>query len=155
MLSPPPEHRERWRRNDLDSISGSWYGFGTRFAFPFGLISTMRLIIAVIQPTKLNAVHQALARIGVHHMSVTDAMGYARQGGHKEIYRGHEYKTNLLRKIALEIAVNDDFVEKTIQCLEESARTSGEGNIGDGKIFVLPMEEAVQISDGLRGKGAM
>jgi nitrogen regulatory protein P-II 1 len=115
----------------------------------------MKLIIAIIQPTKLNAVHQALARIGVHHMSVADAMGYARQRGHKEVYRGHEYKTNLLRKIALEIAVNDDFVDRTIDCLEEVARSSSEGHIGDGKIFVMPMDEAIQISDGLRGPGAM
>jgi nitrogen regulatory protein P-II 1 len=115
----------------------------------------MKLIVAVIQPTKLGAVEQALVRLGVSRMTVADAMGYARQRGQKEVYRGHEYQTNLLRKIALEIAVNDDYVERTVQCLEEVARTSSEGHIGDGKIFVLPMEEAIQISDGLRGKGAI
>lgn len=115
----------------------------------------MKLIIAVIQPTKLDAVQQALARLDVTRMTVCDAMGYARQRGQLETYRGHEYKTNLLRKIAVEIAVNDDFVERTIECLEEVARTSAEGNIGDGKIFVLPMEEAIQVSDGYRGKGAI
>jgi nitrogen regulatory protein P-II 1 len=115
----------------------------------------MKLIVAVIQPPKLDAVQQALARIGVTRMTVSDAMGYARQRGQLETYRGHEYKTNLLRKIALEIAVNDDFLDKTIECLEDVARTSSEGHIGDGKIFVLPMEEAIQISDGYRGKGAV
>jgi nitrogen regulatory protein P-II 2 len=115
----------------------------------------MKMIVAVIQPTKLDAVQEALARIGVTRMTVCDAMGYARQRGQIESYRGHEYKTNLLRKIALEIAVNDDFLERTIECLEDVARTSSEGHIGDGKIFVLPMEAAIQISDGYRGKGAI
>jgi nitrogen regulatory protein P-II 1 len=115
----------------------------------------MKMIIAVIQPIKLDAVQEALARIGVTRMTVCDAMGYARQRGQIETYRGHEYKTNLLRKIALEIAVNDDFLERTIECLEDVARTSSEGHIGDGKIFVLPMEQAIQISDGYRGKGAI
>lgn len=115
----------------------------------------MKLIIAVIQPTKLDAVQQALARLDVTRMTVCDAMGYARQRGQLETYRGHEYQTNLLRKIAVEIAVNDDFVERTVECLEEVARTSAEGNIGDGKVFVVPMEQAIQISDGYRGKGAI
>ncbi len=115
----------------------------------------MKMILAVIQPTKLDAVQQALARIDVTRMTVCDAMGYARQRGQLETYRGHEYKTNLLRKISLEIAVNDDFVERTIDCLEDVARTSAEGNIGDGKIFVVPMEQAIQISDGYSGKGAI
>lgn len=113
------------------------------------------MIIAVIQPTKLDAVQQALARMDVTRMTVCDAMGYARQRGQLETYRGHEYKTNLLRKVALEIAVNDDFVERTISGLEDVARTSAEGNIGDGKIFVIPMEQAIQISDGYSGKGAI
>ena len=113
------------------------------------------MIIAVIQPTKLDAVQQALDRLGVSRMTVCDAMGYARQRGQREMYRGYEYQTNLLRKIALEIAVNDDFVERTIDCLIEVARTSTEGHIGDGKIFVLPMDQAVQVSDGQEGKGAI
>jgi nitrogen regulatory protein P-II 1 len=115
----------------------------------------MKMIVAVIQPTKLDAVQKALARLDVTRMTVSDAMGYARQRGQMETYRGHEYKTNLLRKIAVEIAVNDDFLERTVECLQDVARTSAEGHIGDGKIFVLPMEEAIQISDGYRGKGAI
>jgi len=115
----------------------------------------MKLILAVIQPTKLDAVQQALRRIGVSRLTVCDAMGYARQRGQTETYRGSEYATNLLRKVELEIAVNDDFVEKTIACLEQVARSSSQGNIGDGKILVLPMEEAIQISDGRGGPGAI
>ena len=93
----------------------------------------MKLILAVIQPTKLDAVQQALHRIGVTRFTVSDAMGFARQRGQTETYRGAEYQTNLLRKVELEIAVNDDFVERTIECLEQTARTGPEGNIGDGK----------------------
>ncbi len=115
----------------------------------------MKMVISVIQPTKLDAVQQSLARLDVTRMTVVDAMGYARQRGQLETYRGHEYKTNLLRKVGLEIAVNDDFVERTIECLEDVARTSAEGHIGDGKVFVVPMEQAIQISDGYRGKGAI
>lgn len=115
----------------------------------------MKLIIAVIQPTKLDAVQQALKRIGVTRLSVCDAMGFARQRGQTETYRGAEYETNLLRKVQLEIAVNDDFVNRTIECLEQVARTGKEGTIGDGKIFVVPMEQAIQISDGQRGPGAI
>lgn len=115
----------------------------------------MKLIVAVIQPTKLNAVRNALEHQGVTRLTVTDAMGYARQRGQLETFRGHEYQTLLLRKVALEITVNDDFVDRTIACLEEVARTSSEGHIGDGKVFVLPVEEVIQISDGQRGQGAV
>jgi nitrogen regulatory protein P-II 1 len=115
----------------------------------------MKLIIAVIQPTKLDAVHEALAAIGVTRLTVADAMGFARQRGHAETYRGHEYKTHLLRKVEIHVAVNDDFVEPTIRCLEEHARTSKGGHIGDGKVLVLPLDAAYQISDGLSGPGAI
>jgi nitrogen regulatory protein P-II 1 len=115
----------------------------------------MKLIIAVIQPTKLDLVQQALKRIGVTRLTVCDAMGFARQRGQSETYRGNEYATNLLRKVELEIAVNDDFVDRTVDCLFQHCRTSSEGTIGDGKIFVLPMEEAIQVSDNTRGPGAI
>ncbi len=115
----------------------------------------MKLILAVIQPTKLDAVKQALARIGVTRLTVTDAMGFARQRGQTESFRGAEYQTNLLRKVELEIAVNDDFVERTLQCLQETARTGTEGNIGDGKVMVLPLDDAIQISDEQQGPGAI
>lgn len=115
----------------------------------------MKLIVAVIQPTKLDAVRQALEHIGVTRFTVSDAMGYARQRGHIETFRGHEYQTLLLRKVEIEIAVNDDFVDRTVACLEEFARTSIEGHIGDGKLFVLPIEQAIQISDEQQGPGAI
>ena len=115
----------------------------------------MRLILALIQPTKLKAVQEALAKIGVDRMTVCDAQGYGRQRGQTQTYRGHEYKTNLLRKVELEILVNDDFVETTIETITNVARTGPEGTIGDGKVFLLPADEVVQISEPLRGPGAV
>lgn len=115
----------------------------------------MRMLIAVIQPTKLSAVREALAKIGVTRMTVCDAQGYARQRGQTGMYRGNEYKTNLLRKIALEIVVNDDFLERTVETLTQVARTGPDGSIGDGKIFVLPAEEAIEINPALRGPEAV
>jgi nitrogen regulatory protein PII len=115
----------------------------------------MKFIIAIIQPTKLNAVREALNNIAVTRMTVCDAQGYARQRGQTEMYRGHEYKTQLLRKIALEIMVNDDFLERTVNTLIETARTSPEGNIGDGKIFVLPAEETIQLFGEVKGPEAV
>lgn len=115
----------------------------------------MKLILAIIQPTKLEAVTEALSAMGVTRLTVADAMGFARQRGHVETYRGHEYETHLLRKVELQIAVNDDFVEPTLRCLEEHARTSKAGHIGDGKAIVLPMAQTIQISDGLLGPSAI
>jgi nitrogen regulatory protein P-II 1 len=115
----------------------------------------MKMLIAVIQPTKLSAVREALAKIGVTRMTVCDAQGYGRQRGQTEYYRGNEYKTNLLRKIALEIVVNDDFLDRTIETLSAVARTGPEGNIGDGKIFVLPSETAFDIGSAARGPEAV
>jgi nitrogen regulatory protein P-II 2 len=115
----------------------------------------LKLIIAIIQPTKLNSVREALEKIEVSRLTVLDAQGFGRQRGQTELYRGHEYATTLLRKIALEILVNDDFVERTINTIIQVARTGPEGTIGDGKIFVLPALETIQIRDGSRGKGAV
>jgi nitrogen regulatory protein PII len=115
----------------------------------------MKLVIAVIQPTKLEAVRQALNKIEVTRMTVCDAQGYARQRGRTEMYRGHEYKTHLLRKIALEIIVNDDFLDRTVETITNVARTGPGGEIGDGKIFVLPAEEAISISGTIRGPEAV
>jgi nitrogen regulatory protein P-II 1 len=115
----------------------------------------MKLIVAVIQPTKLKAVREALCNIEVTRMSVCDAAGYGRQRGQTPTFRGNEYQTNLLRKVAVEILVNDDFVDRTLEMLEAVARTGPEGSIGDGKIFVLPCERVVRISDGLTGPEAV
>ncbi len=111
----------------------------------------MKLVVAIIQPTKLRALREALVKVGVERMTVCDAQGYGRQLGRTEMYRGVEYKTHLLRKIALEIAVNDDFLDRTLDTIVEVARTGSEGNIGDGKIFVMPMHDAIQIDSGARG----
>ncbi|MEJ5342138.1 MAG: P-II family nitrogen regulator [Thermogutta sp.] len=115
----------------------------------------MKLVMAVLQPPKLESVRGALERIEVTRLTVCDAQGFGRQRGHTDTYRGHEYKAKLLRKIALEIVVNDDFLERTVNTIVQVARTGQEGAIGDGKIFVLPVEEAIQIEDGLRGPGAV
>lgn len=115
----------------------------------------MKLIIAIIQPTKLLAVHEALKKIEVTRLTVCDAQGYGRQRGRTEMYRGYEYKTTLLRKVALEIVVNDDFLERTLDTIVNVARTGPEGNIGDGKIFVVPVGESIQISDSAHGPGAV
>ncbi len=111
----------------------------------------MKLVVAIIQPTKLDPVREALVKVGVTRMTVCDAQGYARQRGRTEMYRGHEYKTNLLRKVELEILVNDDFLDRTIDTILSAARTGAEGTIGDGKIFVLPADGVVRVSDRMRG----
>jgi nitrogen regulatory protein P-II 1 len=111
----------------------------------------MKLVVAIIQPTKLDPVREALVKVGVTRMTVCDAQGYARQRGQTEMYRGHEYKTNLLRKVELEILVNDDFLDRTIDTILSVARSGSEGTIGDGKIFVLPADGVVRMSDGKRG----
>ena len=115
----------------------------------------MKLIIAIIQPTKLEAVKDALTEVEVFRLTVLDCQGFGRQRGQTELYRGHEYKVNLLRKVQLQIAVNDDFVEPTITAIVKAGRTEPSGQIGDGKIFVLPMDDCVRIRTGERGKEAI
>ncbi len=115
----------------------------------------MKLVIAIIQPTKLNAVREALEKTEVARLTVCDAQGFGRQRGQTELYRGFEYTATLLRKIALEIVVNDDFLERTIETIISVARSGSEGTIGDGKIFVLPAETTIQIGDGSQGPGAV
>lgn len=117
-------------------------------------VCAMKLLLAVIQPTKLNAVREALYQVGVERMTVCDAQGYGRQRGQTATYRGLEYRVSMLRKIALEIWVNEDFVERTIETLLRAARTGSEGTIGDGKVFMLPTLDAFS-SDGSRGPGAV
>lgn len=115
----------------------------------------MKLIVAIIQPTKLKAVREALVKMEVTRMTVGDAQGYGRQRGQTELYRGNEYKSNLLRKVAVEILVNDDFLDRTLEALQAIARTGPEGSIGDGKIFVLPCERVIRINDALTGPEAV
>ncbi|MCE5302552.1 MAG: P-II family nitrogen regulator [Planctomycetaceae bacterium] len=115
----------------------------------------MKLVLAIIQPTKLDAVQAALAKIEVTRMTICDAQGFGRQRGRTEMFRGHEYTTMLLRKVALEIVVNDDFLQRTLDTIIQAARTGPEGTIGDGKIFVLPADQAIQINDASSGPGAV
>lgn len=112
----------------------------------------MKLIIAYIQPEKLNDVKQALYAAEVFKMSVTNALGCGQQKGYHETYRGAETEVNLLKKVRLEIAVNEDFVEPTVQAIIAGART---GRIGDGKIFVLDLPQCIRIRTGETGRAAI
>lgn len=114
----------------------------------------MRLIVAVIQPTKLATVREQLERIGVQRMTVCDAFGYGRQRGHTATYRGLEYRADLLRKVTVEIVVNEDFLEPTLHILGTAAKTGSAGQIGDGKVFVLPVLEAYDLASDTTGPGA-
>ena len=101
----------------------------------------MKLIVAIIQPSKLEAVKEALTEVEVFRLTVMDCQGFGRQKGQTEVYRGHEFTVNLLRKVQLQIAVNDDFVEPTVNAIIKGGRSSDKGEIGDGKIFILPMDD--------------
>ena len=112
----------------------------------------MKLVIAYIQPDRLNPVKQALYAREIYKISVTNALGCGQQRGHVQMWRGAIEEVNLLKKVRLAIAVNDEFVETTIDGISEGART---GHIGDGKIFVLPMDECIRIRTGERGSKAI
>jgi len=112
----------------------------------------MKLIIAYIQPHKLNDVKQALYKAEVYKMSVTNSLGCGQQKGYQESYRGVPIEVNLLKKVRLAIAVNEDFVERTIEAIVAGARTD---QIGDGKIFVLDLPECIRIRTGERGGAAI
>jgi nitrogen regulatory protein P-II 1 len=112
----------------------------------------MKLVIAYIQPHKLNDVKKALYQAEVYKLSVTNALGCGEQLGYEESYRGIKFEVNLLKKVRVEIAVNEDFVEKAVNAIIEGAKT---GNIGDGKIFVIDLHECVRIRTGDRGKVAI
>jgi nitrogen regulatory protein P-II 2 len=105
----------------------------------------MKLVVAIIKPFKLDDVRQALTDIGVHGMTVTEVKGYGRQKGHTEIYRGAEYVVNFLPKLRIEVAVDSSLSTRTVDVITSSART---GQIGDGKVFVTPIESAVRIRTG-------
>ncbi|MES1167510.1 MAG: P-II family nitrogen regulator [Pseudomonadota bacterium] len=112
----------------------------------------MKLIIAIIKPFKLEEVKTALAPIGVQGMTVTEVKGFGRQKGHTEIYRGSEYTVDFLPKIRIEIVADDAIARKVIDVIVATAQT---GKIGDGKVFVLPVEEAVRIRTGETGEQAV
>jgi nitrogen regulatory protein PII len=112
----------------------------------------MKLIIAIIKPFKLEETKEALAAVGVEGMTVTEVKGFGRQKGHTEIYRGSEYTVDFLPKTKLEIVVSDDLVAKAVSAITGAAKT---GKIGDGKIFVLAVEDVVRIRTSERGEAAI
>ena len=105
----------------------------------------MKMVIAIIKPFKLEDVRDALVAIGVHGMTASEVKGYGRQKGHTEIYRGAEYVVNFLPKLRIEIAVSSDLADKAVEVITSNART---GQIGDGKIFVTPIDHALRIRTG-------
>jgi nitrogen regulatory protein P-II 1 len=113
---------------------------------------TMKKIEAIIKPFKLDEVKEALQEIGLAGITVIEARGFGRQKGHTELYRGAEYVVDFLPKVKLEVIVPDDLVEKTVEAIVGAAQT---GRIGDGKIFILPVEDVVRIRTGERGPNAI
>jgi nitrogen regulatory protein P-II 2 len=105
----------------------------------------MKLVVAIIKPFKLDEVRQALTAVGAHGMTVTEVKGYGRQKGHTEIYRGAEYVVNFLPKLRIEVAVASELADKTVEVITAAAHT---GQIGDGKIFVMPIDHALRIRTG-------
>lgn len=112
----------------------------------------MKLIKAIIKPFKLEEVKEALSDIGIEGMTVTEVKGFGRQKGHTEIYRGSEYTVDFLPKVMLDVAVADDVASKTVETIVKAAKT---GKIGDGKVFVVPVEEAIRIRTDEAGDGAI
>jgi nitrogen regulatory protein PII len=112
----------------------------------------MKLIVSVIKPFKLEEVREALTAIGVQGLMVSEVKGYGRQAGHTEIYRGAEYVVNFVPKVKLEMVVSDDLVGRVVDSLAQTART---GKIGDGKIFVLDVEQAMRVRTGETGDDAL
>ena len=112
----------------------------------------MKFVTAIIKPFKLDEVREALSAIGVQGITVTEVKGFGRQKGHTELYRGAEYVVDFLPKVKLEVAITDELLEQVIDAIEKSAYT---GKIGDGKIFVSTLEEAIRIRTGERGEKAV
>jgi nitrogen regulatory protein P-II 2 len=112
----------------------------------------MKLIMAIIKPFKLDEVREALTKLGIQGLTVSEVKGFGRQKGQTEIYRGAEYAVNLLPKVKIEVAVGDELVERVVETIKQSANT---GRIGDGKIFVLDLKQAVRIRTGETGSEAL
>ncbi|RII27998.1 MAG: transcriptional regulator [Geobacter sp.] len=112
----------------------------------------MKLIEAIIKPFKLDEVKDALNEIGIEGITVSEVKGYGRQKGHTELYRGAEYVVDFIPKIKLEIVVSDELVTKVVETIQNTAKT---GRIGDGKIFIIPLEEAIRIRTGEKGSDAI
>ena len=115
----------------------------------------MKLVVAIIQPHKLDEVKKALMAVEVFRLTIVDCQGFGRQKGQSELYQASDALANLRRKIQLQIAVNEDFVEPAIEAIVTAGRTGEDGEIGDGKIFVLPMDDCIRIRTGERGPEAI
>jgi nitrogen regulatory protein P-II 2 len=115
-------------------------------------LPVMKLVIAIIKPFKLDEVRDALTALGVHGMTITEVKGYGRQKGHTEIYRGAEYSVNFLPKVRIEVAVASEQADRVVEAITATAKT---GQIGDGKIFVISLEQAVRIRTGETGTDAL
>ena len=114
----------------------------------------MKLVVAIIQPARIDAVKAELNKAEVYRLTVMDVQGYGQQGGFTEIFRGQEFEVTLRRKVMILIAVNDEFADPAVKAITAAARTNG-GSIGDGKIFVLDMEDCFRIRTGEQGGGAI
>lgn len=112
----------------------------------------MKKIEAIIKPFKLDEVKEALHEVGLQGITVTEAKGFGRQKGHTELYRGAEYVVDFLPKVKIEVVIDDDMLERAVEAIQRAAYT---GRIGDGKIFISPVEEAIRVRTGERGKDAI
>jgi len=139
-----PQHHELWIRWP-ESVN-------RRREFQDGGKRNRKKIEAIIKPFKLDDVKEAVTKLGIHGMSVTEIKGFGRQKGHTELYRGAEYVVDFIPKLKIEIVVKDDMLNSAIEAIEGAAKT---GKIGDGKIFVLPVEETIRIRTGERGESAL
>lgn len=115
----------------------------------------MKLVSAILRPNRLEVVKQKLSEHGFHGLTVTDVQGAGRQRGHTEVYRGHEYKVDLVQKVKVEIAVPSENVNAVVEAISEAARSGPEGKIGDGKVFVTNIDEVIRIRTGERGLAAI
>src|SRR5882762_7195973 len=138
-FAPPWEHRWWTRTAMLNAAQNEG-------------VASMKLITAIIKPFKLDEVREALSEVGVAGITVTEVKGFGRQKGHTELYRGAEYVVDFLPKVKIEAAVSDDIVDQAIEAVERAART---GKIGDGKIFVTPIEQVIRIRTGETGADAL
>lgn len=129
----------------------------TKFFYRFvaSIGARVKLIIAIVQPDRLEPIKEALSQVEVFRLTVVDCLGYARQKGDQSLQRAPDGSIHLLRKLQLQIAVNEEFVEPTVQAILRGAKTEQDGRIGDGKIFVVPLDQCVRIRTAERGPEAI
>lgn len=128
-------------------VEAGCHGVQTR-----GMLAPMKRVEAIIRPSKLDEVKDALSQAGITGMTLSEVKGFGRTGGRKEVYRGSAYVVDFVPKVKIEVVVSDEIVHDVLDAIEKSAKT---GRIGDGKIFIIPVEEAVRIRTGERGKEAI